>query len=76
MNALPIHLSRYAVLALFTLSVGCGASASVNVEESTGQARGAVETTPLLPAGAIALLTVSVNLVVDWMLHKASGLKE
>lgn len=34
------------------------------------------DATPLLPAGAIALLTVSVNLVVDWMLHKASGLKE
>lgn len=32
--------------------------------------------TPLIPAGAIALLTVSINLVVDWMLHRASGLKE
>jgi len=32
--------------------------------------------TPLLPACAIALLTVAVNFVVDWMLHKASGLKE
>jgi peptide/nickel transport system permease protein len=32
--------------------------------------------TPLLPAGAIALLTVAVNIVVDWMLHRASGLKE
>lgn len=32
--------------------------------------------TPLLPAAAIALLTVAVNFVVDWMLHKASGLKE
>jgi peptide/nickel transport system permease protein len=32
--------------------------------------------TPLLPAGAIALLTVSVNFVVDWFLHKASGLRE
>jgi len=32
--------------------------------------------TPLLPAGAIALLTVAVNFVVDWMLHRASGLKE
>ncbi|MFK7866798.1 MAG: ABC transporter permease [Alphaproteobacteria bacterium] len=31
--------------------------------------------TPLLPAGAIALLTVSVNFVVDWQLHRASGLK-
>ena len=31
---------------------------------------------PLMPAGAIALLTVSVNFVVDWMLHKSSGLKE
>ncbi|WP_417432447.1 ABC transporter permease [Kiloniella sp.] len=30
--------------------------------------------TPLLPAGAIALLTVSVNLIVDWFLHKTSGL--
>ncbi|MGI9333468.1 MAG: ABC transporter permease [Gammaproteobacteria bacterium] len=33
------------------------------------------EVTPLIPAGAIALLTVSVNFVVDWMLHRASGLK-
>ncbi|WP_338068072.1 ABC transporter permease [Paracoccus siganidrum] len=31
---------------------------------------------PLLPAGAIALLTVAVNLVVDWILHLSSGLKE
>ena len=31
---------------------------------------------PLLPAGAIALLTVAVNFVVDWQLHRASGLKE
>lgn len=32
--------------------------------------------TPLLPAAAIALLTVAVNFVVDWMLKQASGLKE
>jgi len=32
--------------------------------------------TPLLPAGAIALLTVGVNFVVDWFLHKASGLRD
>jgi peptide/nickel transport system permease protein len=32
--------------------------------------------TPLLPAGAIALLTVAVNFIVDWFLQKASGLKE
>jgi len=32
--------------------------------------------TPLYPAGAIALLTVGVNFVVDWMLHESSGLKE
>ncbi len=32
--------------------------------------------TPLLAAGAIALLTVAVNFVVDWMLHKTSGLQE
>ncbi|NBD30768.1 MAG: ABC transporter permease, partial [Alphaproteobacteria bacterium] len=32
--------------------------------------------TPLLAAGAIALLTVGVNFVVDWMLKKSSGLKE
>ncbi len=31
--------------------------------------------TPLLPAAAIALLTVAVNFVVDWFLHKTSGLK-
>ncbi len=32
--------------------------------------------TPLLPAAAIALLTVSVNFVVDWFLQKTSGLKD
>nr|WIE89113.1 ABC transporter permease [Mesorhizobium sp. WSM4875] len=32
--------------------------------------------TPLLPAGAIALLTVAVNFVVDWVLHMTSGLKD
>ena len=32
--------------------------------------------TPLWPAGAIAFLTVGVNLIVDWFLHVASGLKE
>ena len=31
---------------------------------------------PLMAAGAIALLTVAVNFVVDWMLHNTSGLKE
>ena len=34
------------------------------------------ELTPLIPAGAIALLTVAVNFVVDWMLYRSSGLKE
>ncbi len=34
------------------------------------------DVTPLLPAGAIALLTVAVNFVVDWMLHRSSGLKD
>lgn len=34
------------------------------------------DVTPLLPAGAIALLTVAVNFVVDWFLHKTSGLRE
>lgn len=32
--------------------------------------------TPMLPAAAIALLTVAVNFVVDWFLHKSSGLKD
>jgi peptide/nickel transport system permease protein len=32
--------------------------------------------TPLWPAGAIAFLTVGVNLIVDWFLHIASGLKD
>ncbi len=31
--------------------------------------------TPLFPAAAIALLTVAVNFVVDWMLFRSSGLK-
>ena len=32
--------------------------------------------TPLYPAGAIAFLTVGVNLIVDWFLHMASGLHD
>ncbi len=32
--------------------------------------------TPLLPAGSIALLTVGVNFVVDFFLHKTSGLRD
>lgn len=32
--------------------------------------------TPLIPASAIAILTVGVNLVVDWFLHIASGLQD
>ncbi|MDX1512122.1 MAG: ABC transporter permease [Gammaproteobacteria bacterium] len=34
------------------------------------------EITPLIPAAAIALLTVAVNFVVDWMLWRSAGLKE
>ena len=32
--------------------------------------------TPLLPASAIALLTVAVNFVVDWFPHHTSGIKD
>jgi peptide/nickel transport system permease protein len=32
--------------------------------------------TPLLPAAAIAILTLGVNFVVDWFLHKTSGLRD
>ena len=32
--------------------------------------------TPLVPASAIALLTIGVNLVVDWFLHKTSGIRD
>ena len=31
---------------------------------------------PLIPAGAIALLTMAVNLIVDWLVHQSSGLQE
>lgn len=34
------------------------------------------ETTPLIPAAAIAILAVAVNFVVDWMTFRSSGLKE
>ena len=32
--------------------------------------------TPLIPAGAIAFLTIGINLIVDWMLNEASGLQD
>lgn len=31
---------------------------------------------PIMAAGAIALLTIAVNFLVDWALHRSSGLKE
>ncbi len=31
--------------------------------------------TPIIPAATIGLLTVAVNMVVDWFLHQSSGLK-
>jgi peptide/nickel transport system permease protein len=34
------------------------------------------DVTPLLPAGAIAMLTVGVNFVVDWFLQLTSGLRD
>jgi peptide/nickel transport system permease protein len=34
------------------------------------------DVTPLIPAAAIALLTVAINFVVDWALHRSSGLKD
>jgi len=34
------------------------------------------DVTPLLPAGSIALLTVGVNFVVDWFLHRSSRLHD
>ena len=34
------------------------------------------DVTPLIPAGCIAVLTIAVNFVVDWLLHRASGLKD
>jgi len=32
--------------------------------------------TPLLPAAAIAVLTIAVNLIVDWFLQKTAGLRD
>ena len=32
--------------------------------------------TPLVPAAAIAVLTIGVNLVVDWFLRKTAGLRD
>ena len=32
--------------------------------------------TPLVPAAAIAVLTIGVNLVVDWFLRRAAGLRD
>ena len=31
---------------------------------------------PLIPAAAIALLTVAVNFVVDWFLNKSAGIND
>jgi peptide/nickel transport system permease protein len=32
--------------------------------------------TPLIPAAAIALLTIAVNFVADWFLNESSGLSD
>jgi len=43
-------------------------------ESSSFISFGSIE--PLIPAAAIALLTVAVNFIIDWLLHRTSGLKE
>ena len=48
---------------------GSGLIAFANVDLRIGL-------TPLIPAAAIALLTIAVNFIVDWFLHKSSGLKD
>jgi peptide/nickel transport system permease protein len=61
---------------VFRLSRAVAMDVTVMEFVEAARLRGEGIFTPLWPAGAIAFLTVGVNLIVDWFLKIASGLKD
>ena len=86
-NILPILISELGMRFCFVfLSVAALSFLGVGIQPPTAEWGSMVrenaalinmgDITPLIPAASIALLTVAINFVVDWMLNRASGLQD
>lgn len=86
-NALPPLLSEFGLRFCFVfLFISALSFLGLGIQPPTADWGGMVrenaslisfaDVTPLIPAAAISLLTVSVNFVVSWYLHRTSGLKD
>ncbi|MAC80237.1 MAG: ABC transporter permease [Rhodobacteraceae bacterium] len=86
-NIMPLMISELGMRFCFVfLSIAALSFLGVGIQPPTAEWGSMVrenaplinmgDITPLIPAGAIALLTVAINFVVDWMLNRASGLSE
>jgi len=80
-NAMPPLIAEFGLRFCFVLSfLGLGLQPPLSdwggmVRENAGAITFGIYI-PLIPAGAIAFLTVGVNLIVDWFLHLSSGLHD
>ncbi|UVK56926.1 ABC transporter permease [Mesorhizobium sp. AR02] len=86
-NILPLMLSELGMRFCFIfLSIAALSFLGVGIQPPTAEWGSMVrdnaalinmgDITPLIPAAAIAFLSVAVNFVVDWLLNRASGLSE
>ena len=86
-NILPILVSELGMRFCFIfLSVAALSFLGVGIQPPTAEWGSMVrdnaalinvgDITPLIPAAAIALLTIAINFVVDWMLNRFSGLQD
>jgi len=83
-NILPILISEFGMRFCFVfLTIAALSFLGVGLQPPTAEWGSMVrdnaalinsgDITPLIPAGAIALLTVGVNLVADWLLSRTNG---
>jgi peptide/nickel transport system permease protein len=86
-NILPLMLSELGMRFCFVfLNIAALSFLGVGIQPPTAEWGSMVrenaalintgDITPLIPAAAIALLSIAVNFVVDWLLNRASGLTE
>ncbi|MCJ8054644.1 ABC transporter permease [Shinella curvata] len=86
-NIMPILISEFGMRFCFVfLTIAALSFLGVGLQPPTAEWGSMVrdnaalinsgDITPLIPAGAIALLTIGVNFVADWLLGKSSGAQD
>lgn len=86
-NILPLLISELGMRFSFVfLSIAALSFLGVGIQPPTAEWGSMVrdnsalinmgDITPLIPATAIAVMTIGINLIVDWMLNEASGLQD